>query len=227
MSASAAFPRNAATNFQSIENPSVTVGGSAAQWDAWGFAVDTTRNGLWVGATWIQLQADERGVCGWSVAGTEALLGLPPAATRPPEVAGSSGREGGANQQHPNGVTGIDHVVVSHPNLEAAESDLLGAGIEIRRWRDVPAASLRQGFAWLGDVVLELIGPTEARPGNAAFFGLALTSSDLHATAAAFGPASSEVRDAVQPGRSIITIDTGPADRPKWLAVMSPHPPRA
>ena len=199
--------------------------GAPQQWAGWGFEIGQADSGLWLGSTWVRLiegsPEGAHGVVAWSIAGTPGLFGLTGAKGRAPRHA----RE---QRPHSNRVVGIDHLVVSHPDLDRAAADLAHAGIEVRRWRDVPGASMRQGFAWLGDVVLELIGPSEPGANAAhqapAFFGLALTSDDIDATASAFGAWSSPVRTAVQPGRRIITVDANDGAKRKWLAVMSPHP---
>jgi len=89
---------------------------------------------------------------------------------------------------HPNGVTGIDHVVVLTPVLERTTALLQRAGLDLRRIREepTPAGAPRQAFFRLGDVILEVIQEPEeaiAKAGGAdrpAFFwGVALIAPDL------------------------------------------------
>ena len=199
----------------------IEVRADPAKWSTWGFDVQEVGGhfGVWLGGTWLWLAegAPRAGVQGWRIIGAPDLWGLP--------VCDPAPNSGSEKRAHPNGVDGIDHVVVYHPNLGLAKTTLASAGIEVRRWREIASRSARQGFAWLGDVVLELVGPSEPVPGKVRYLGVALNSHDLVATAAAFGEASSTRRAAVQQGRQIITIDTAADERPRWLAIMSPHVP--
>ena len=83
---------------------------------------------------------------------------------------------------------------------------------------------MRQTFFWLGDVILELVGPHQSEAnGHAMFWGLALISDDLQATAGYLGESCTPVKPAVQPGRKITTINTREIGITTSLAVMSPH----
>lgn len=127
---------------------------------------------------------------------------------------------------HPNGITGIDHLVVATPDCDRTTRAFAGAGLEIRRVRRFgrPGSEMRQTFFWLGDVVLELVGSDVADgDGPATLWGLALTVPDIDATAAALGDHCSPPKDAVQPGRRIATVATGDLDISTRVAVMSPH----
>ena len=127
---------------------------------------------------------------------------------------------------------GIDHVVVLTEDLErtcgAVECRL---GADLRRIRE-PGGGIRQGFHRLGAAVLEVVQSPQAPAGPARMWGMALTVTDLDATAARLGPSQcSAPREAVQPGRRIATITreaglytavalmTSRADRPE-----SPNP---
>ena len=115
---------------------------------------------------------------------------------------------------HPNGVTGLDHVVAVTPDLERTVAAIEAAGLDLRRVREepTPAGAPRQAFFRLGAVILEVVQePPEAieRAGGdhpAFFWGLAFTAPDLDATVASLGNRAGEVRDAVQPGRRIATL---------------------
>ena len=125
-----------------------------------------------------------------------------------------TGRRRSAAAEHPNGVTGLDHIVAISPELERTVAALVGAGLDLRRIREepTPAGAPRQAFFRLGPVVLEVVQePPEAieRAGGdhpAFFWGLAMVAPDLDATVATLGERVSEVRDAVQPGRRIATL---------------------
>jgi hypothetical protein len=129
--------------------------------------------------------------------------------------------------EHANGSLLIDHVVIMSPDVDRTVAALGDAGITALRTRDVPAEQYgfeaRQVFFRLGEVILELIGGKEPTgDGPAAFFGLAHTVADLHATAATLGPLLPNVKDAVQPGRQIATLRHKDVDMSVATAFMSP-----
>jgi hypothetical protein len=127
---------------------------------------------------------------------------------------------------HPNGVTGIDHMVVMTPDCERTIAALALIGLESRRVRrfEVDGVTRRQTFFWLGDVILELVGP-ESPSGteSATVWGLALTSTDLDRTATFLGRAGGPPKRAVQTDRLILTVKTQDLDISTKLAIMSPH----
>jgi catechol 2,3-dioxygenase-like lactoylglutathione lyase family enzyme len=135
---------------------------------------------------------------------------------------------------HPNGVTGIDHVVAITPRLERTVAALEAAGLDLRRIREepTPAGAPRQAFLRLGPTILEVVQEPEdvaARNGAdrpAFFWGLALLAPDIDATVAGLGSERcSEVRDAVQPGRRIASLRRG-AGLGLPVALITPRPPR-
>jgi catechol 2,3-dioxygenase-like lactoylglutathione lyase family enzyme len=116
--------------------------------------------------------------------------------------------------EHPNGVTGIDHVVAITPALDRSVEVLQAAGLDLRRIREepTPAGAPRQAFFRLGATILEVVQePAEAteRHGGdrpAFFWGLAFVVPDLDATVAGLGDRVGEIRAAIQPGRRIATL---------------------
>ncbi len=109
---------------------------------------------------------------------------------------------------HPNGVTHIDHVVVATPDQDRTEDALAAVGFDLRRTR--PTTYGEQRFYRAGEVIIEVIGPSEPdvaqadRP--ARFFGLAVTTADLDGAAVLLGEVLGRAKDAVQPGRRIATL---------------------
>jgi catechol 2,3-dioxygenase-like lactoylglutathione lyase family enzyme len=187
----------------------LTVADAPGAWAALGFEVDGDT--CVVGDVRIRLAGSDagKGLTGWSlreVDGTE-LDGL---------VTTRSDREPpGESRAHPNGVTGLDHVVAITPALDRTVAALREAGLDLRRIREepTPAGAPRQAFFRLGANILEVVQePAEAieRGGGddrpAFFWGLAFVAPDLEATVAGLGDRISEVRDAVQPGRRIATL---------------------
>ncbi|HEX3510541.1 MAG TPA: VOC family protein [Solirubrobacteraceae bacterium] len=132
-----------------------------------------------------------------------------------PTTLGTSAAPPPGGGRHPNAITAIDHVVAVSPDLDRTIATLQAAGLDLRRVREepTPAGAPRQGFFRLDEVILEVVqepGEVSERHGGsdrpAHFWGLALISADLDATAAAFAPHCGEVRDAVQAGRRIATV---------------------
>ena len=179
----------------------ITVGDQPAAWASAGFAVgDDGATG--VGTVGLRLAgpAGGRGITAWALADAGGDIdGLPTAAadleslpTGPPD--------------HANGVLSIDHLVVATPNLERTTAALEDRGILARRTREA-GRGRAQRFFRLGEVILELVGPTEpAGDGPASFWGLAFTVADLDATAAHLSGRIGETKAAVQPGRHIATL---------------------
>ena len=131
-----------------------------------------------------------------------------------------------ASRVHPNHITRVDHVVVQTPDLDRTTAGFVDAGFEIRRTREAVLGGgvrMRQAFTRSGEAILELVGPLDPTDDESAawFWGLALTSDDLDATAASFGDACSQPRPAVQPGRRIATLDTRQLGLGVRIAVMS------
>jgi catechol 2,3-dioxygenase-like lactoylglutathione lyase family enzyme len=127
---------------------------------------------------------------------------------------------------HPNGVVGIDHVVLTTPDLDRTTAALEAIGLSVRATRDSDTygAPMRQVFFRLEDVILELIGrPGTARQGDrpARFFGIACNVEDLDATKAFFGERLGQPKDAVQPGRRIATLRHEPLGLSVATAFMS------
>ena len=187
----------------------MTIADEPGAWSAAGFKVD---GGICeLGNVRLHLAGRDagKGLVAWSlrdVAGAD-LDGLRTTVSdRPPA---------GGPIMHPNGVTGIDHVVAITPVLERTTASLQRAGLDLRRIREepTPAGAPRQAFFRLGEVILEVIQEPEeaiAKAGGAdrpAFFwGVALIAPDLEATVARLGEHVGEVRTAVQPGRRIATL---------------------
>jgi hypothetical protein len=206
----------------------LTVGDRPEAWRDCGFQVED--DVCIVADTRIRLAATDeaKGLSSWSlrdVKGTE-LDGLPTARSdRPPPA---------AQAVHPNGITGLDHVVAISSELDRTIAALQDAGLDLRRIREepTPAGAPRQAFFRLGSVILEAVqAPDEAieRTGGdrpAFFWGLAFVAPDLEATVASLGDRASEVRAAVQPGRRIATLRRS-AGLSVPVALITPRPAAA
>ncbi len=123
------------------------------------------------------------------------------------------------SESHPNGATGIDHVVITSPDFDATARALRGAGLPFRRVRQV-TPERRQGFRRLGPAIMEVV---EARGTPApAFWGLTVIVSDFERLRAHAGAPLGETRPAVQPGREIATLSPA-AGLSTRLALMTPE----
>jgi hypothetical protein len=106
---------------------------------------------------------------------------------------------------HPNGASVVDHVVVLTGSLDRTVGALQDAGLDHRR--TLPGMS----FLRLGSYILEVV---ERGGDPARFWGLVIVVPDPGAV-----PGAGPVKDAVQPGRRIATVEgLGTA-----LALMSPR----
>lgn len=185
-----------------------------------------------------------RGVTGWTMAGLDVadghIDGLPtrcrsevraPRTTGPivdaPPGADPVPTEPAEHPTHPNGVIGLDHVVVLTPDLERTIAAVEATGLDLRRIRETSAngSPMRQAFFKLGPVVLEVVSgdagtgvPVDEAP--ATFFGLAMDVDDLEVSALALGDHLGRIKPAVQPGRRIATVRHRPLDLSVPIALM-------
>lgn len=213
----------------------LTVADEPAAWEAAGFAVDGDACEL--GGVRIRLAGRDAGPPGlrWTLRGAASAEfdGLPTAVSR--EALAGREEVDSPVEAHPNGVTGLDHVVAITPDLDRTVAALTAAGLDLRRVREepTPAGAPRQAFFRLGGVILEVVQePEEAiergggRDRPAFFWGLALVAPDLDASVAQLGSELvSGPRDAVQPGRRIATLRRE-AGLALPVALISPRPPR-
>jgi hypothetical protein len=133
-------------------------------------------------------------------------------------------------EEHPNGITAVDHVVAFSPDLDRTVAALESAGLDLRRRREGPTGggSARQAFFRVGEAILEVVEhpPQAVEAGDprapARLWGLALLAPDLDATARHAGDLLGPVRDAIQPGRRIATF-TRDAGLGVAVAVLSPR----
>jgi hypothetical protein len=80
-------------------------------------------------------------------------------------------------------------------------------------------------FFWSGELLIELVGPADEAPeatSLAQLWGVTFVADDFDRLAAVAGDLVSPPRDAVQPGRQIVTID-GSAELGVAVAFITPH----
>ncbi len=200
----------------------IQVADDPTAWGAAGFDVEHDK--VAIGSVVIRLtgrpddRGGHRGITGWVVSGltiTDGLLdGL--ATSCPSDVVGDGPPDTAFDTSpHPNGVIGLDHVVVLTPDLERTIEAIEAAGPDLRRVRETTSngSPMRQAFFKLGAVVLEVVSGdvgsgVPAAEAPATFFGLAVDVEDLDHTAAALGDGLGRIKPAVQAGRRIATIRT-------------------
>lgn len=196
----------------------LTIGDDPAAWSALGFTVEGDR--FTVGGVTIHLVGPgaDRGILAWS---------LQPPVADADGLAHRAAPAAVAATPHDNGVARVDHVVAATPHVDRTTDALAACGIALRRSVD----GLRDGestyrFFVLDTCVLELIGPTQHDPSRtprpAAFAGLAFVAPDLDPVTALPGVAGTP-RDAIQPGRRIVTLRSAEHDVSVPLAVLTPR----
>jgi len=187
---------------------------AAESWAALGFEIP--EGSVWLDGVELRLERPGHGIVGWSLAGIDPVAEIDGLAT---EVAGS---EPGAEASHQNGAIGLDHVVVVTPDFDRTASALAGAGLELRRVREVPNAGIRQGFRRLGPAILELVEARDVPAGPARFWGLVVVVRDLDSLAERLGELLGQIKPAAQPGRRIATLRSSAGLTPA-VAFMDPE----
>ena len=193
----------------SAERPelaALTVADPPEAWRAAGFTVED--EGARVGSVGLRLVGRDRGkhLLGWAWHGLPGTGPLDGIATMTATAGAAPAREPAT---HANGVTLLDHVVVTTPDLDRTIAAFTARGLDVRRVRhtDQYGPPFRQVFFRGGEVILEVIGPdTPTGDAPARLYGLAFTVADLDAAAALLGDGLGRVKDAVQPGRRIATL---------------------
>jgi hypothetical protein len=190
-------------------------------WRDLGFDVDEHGN-MDIGGVRVRLGTDSdgptrTGITAWSLIRVNAMGsidGLPtpvPRVLRPPPF-----------KTHPNGATGIDHVVIFSSSLDRTAGALARAGIELRRTEQTEQG--RKGFRRVGPAILEVVQRDDLEGDDPQFFGLAVVVISLDELAARLGERLGPIKPATQPGRRIAMLGAQ-AGLSAALAFMSPEPP--
>jgi hypothetical protein len=192
----------------------LTIGADREPWRQAGFAV-TDDGVLLAGDVMVQLDASAgTGIVGWTL--STPVAGFP-SCPQPKPATGAA--------EHPNGVIGVDHVVVSVLDLEAATAALVEAGCDVRGQRSavIKGHNVIQRLLPLQNALIELVAPVAKSAydhGTApSFWGVTFVCPEL----SRLGPHVAVPRPAVQPGRQIATAGRE-AQLGTRVAFMTPRP---
>jgi len=194
----------------------LTIADAPESWSALGFDVD--QGSMDIGMVRVWLGAAGKGITSWSLRRVNAsgsIDGLPRTAPRmvvPPPF-----------HTHPNGATGIDHVVVVTPDFDRTSAALAKAGVELRRDQFTEGRG-RLGFRRIGPAILELAHRPQMEDEDPRLWGVTFVVISLDVLAERLGDLLGPIGPAVQPGRKIATLKRE-AGLSVPVAFMSPEPP--
>jgi hypothetical protein len=194
----------------------LVIADAPGHWSELGFDVDEHGN-MDIGGVRVRLGGPGTGITAWSLLRVNAMGsidGLPtpvPRVLRPPPF-----------RTHPNGATGIDHVVILTSSLDRTAAALARAGVELKRVQESERG--RMGFRRLGPSILEVVQRDDLDEDEARFWGLAVVVISLEQLAERLGERLGPIKQATQPGRRIAMLSRG-AGISAPLAFMSPEPP--
>ena len=193
--------------------------GAPSLWEALGFAV--VGASFVVGEVTCRLSAPEPS---WGFAGADSvpneICGVP---TTGAELAPPSS---GASR-HANGAFKIDHVVLVSQSPTKTKEELEAFGLVGRGARLLGSGSSRRAamFFWSGELLIELVGPADEAADATSFaqlWGVTFVADNFDRLATVAVDLVSPPRDAVQPGRQIVTVD-GSAGLGVGVAFITPH----
>lgn len=199
----------------------LVIGDDPDVWRDVGFSVDG--NTCHIGTVRLRLVGGEggEGFRSWSLRGVgsiDAIDGM---------VTSSSTEHPVEPGRHQCGATHIDHLVWLTPNGQrTADAVTASTGAEVRRVRDTEARGrpIKQRFIRFGEVILEVVSSEPPSDGPVRFFGIAVTVEDLDALVARSGSTLSEIREAVQPGRRVATLNMAASGLSVPLLFITPDP---
>ena len=173
-------------------------GDEPADWTRLGFAVEDGEI-VRIGGVRVRLDGGGGGLRAWTLrgdGGPDTVAGIPTTwteSTADPDPA----------PLHPNGATGLDHVVLFCGFRDEVVGELIEAGGDLRRRAEPPAVPVAMAFVRLGDTIVEVA----ESGGEPRLWGLVAVVEDLDELVRELGPdVLGEPRDAVQPGRRIVTV---------------------
>ncbi len=180
----------------------LTIGGDRQRWRALGFTVSSEGLVPFM-FTSLRIVDGEPGIQGWTLSGIDPAIdeidGLSTTVVdaAPPVFA-----------QHANGAVELDHLVVLTGSLERSCGAIADAtGAPLKRVREL--GDTRQGFHRVGrgGVIVEVVERREVGDDPALFWGVVINVADIDAAIDVAGPELvGSAKDAVQPGRRIVTV---------------------
>lgn len=185
-------------------------------WRELGFDVDD-RGHMDIGGVRVRLGGEGGGITAWSLMRVNAMGSIDGLATPVPRVLHPP-----PFRTHPNGATGIDHVVILSSSLDRTSAAFARAGIELKRAQESERG--RMGFRRLGPAILEVVERDDLEAEEARFWGLAVVVIDIDSLAEQLGDRLGPIKQAIQPGRRIAALQGGVGISAP-LAFMSPEPP--
>ena len=131
--------------------------------------------------------------------------------------------------KHPNGSTGIDHIVLKTQDAAWVEQELRIIGIIKRKQMENARLGISYSFYRPGNMTIEVIsnfnsdkGPPTTKP-KAELWGITFVTPDIDFTHNFLKDATKPPRAALQKGRRITTLDTLSFGISTRVAFMSPH----
>ena len=190
----------------------IALPGSREPWERAGFACSSL--GFLAGAVGVRLGSDAGRIV---LEPPSALDGC--GSSRATEATGEM-----AAGPHPNGVSGVDHVVVATPDMDRSREAFIEAGLDLRldRQESRDGRDIRQAFFLAGPCVLELVASGGDRGLPAELWGITFVCEDLDRLPALEPPPAASIREAVQPGRRIAIADRV-LGLPTRVAFMDPR----
>ena len=170
-------------------------GDDPAAWTDLGFAVDAG-GACRVGGVTVTVDGAGGGLRGWVLGGPGG-----PGAVDGIVTSWRSSPAPVASAAHPNGAGALDHVVVFTDSRDRTVGALVEAGGDLRRSGGPPQLPAPMAFVRMGAAIVEVA--ENGTPPH--LWGLVAVVEDVDALAGAYPGAFGEPRDAVQPGRRIVT----------------------
>eukprot|EP00755_Sulcionema_specki_P038076 Sspe_Gene.110213::Locus_90612_Transcript_2_3_Confidence_0.333_Length_803::g.110213::m.110213 len=195
----------------------VTLGDEPDVWERLGFNV--VNRTMDFGEVRVKLagRSNGSGMLSWGLAGLAEARELDGIPSYP-------AHDGKGAVQHPNGVCGLDTIVVHSPDWERTAAAFATVGLVAKR-KTQAVRKVTQLFYKPKGCLIELVGPlkTPATPPTkpARLWGLSFVHPDLQALHTAYPDFIRAPWKAVQPGRTITTLKHPSISAA--VAIMSPH----
>jgi hypothetical protein len=204
-----------------------------SSWESIGFLVDS-KNEVHFNEVSIKLCGDEPekykipshgGIFAWNWSGIsnslETIDGIPILRDK---GEGSSKPDTPA-LDHPNGVNGIDHIVLNSFNFEKTEKEMENLGVQLRQ--KFSPGNLNMAFYRPRTMTIEVLAnkadkPEETQEKKSFLWGITFATKDISATHTYLKDLTKPPHDAVQKGRKFMTLQKTPLISTK-IGFISPY----